>query len=134
MGDSNVSTRQEGLLLIVILLLVSFIFQLQMKLLANDLSPILKLADQGGGQKLVRLAELALSERAWLIAALAATLFSVWLLTLTRLELSAALPLASVALVVNAVGVGFMLGESLSPMRIAGIVTVAIGIILVLKT
>ncbi len=128
------SARQEGLILVCLLLLVSFIFQLQMKLLANDIAPILKIADQGFMDKIARLAGIALSWRAWLIAALAATLFCVWLLTLTRLELSLALPLASVAMVVNAVGVGIMLGEPMSLLRFTGIITVAIGIVLVLKT
>lgn len=128
------SARQEGLILVCLLLLVSFIFQLQMKLLANDIAPILKIADQGFMDKIARLAGIALSWRAWLIAALAATLFCVWLLTLTRLELSLALPLASVAMVVNAVGVEIMLGEPMSLLRFTGIITVAIGIVLVLKT
>jgi multidrug transporter EmrE-like cation transporter len=128
------SLRQEGLLLVGVMLLISFIFQLQMKLLANDIAPIFKLVDQGFMGKIGRLVGFALSWRAWLVAALAAMLFCVWLLTLTRLELSLALPLASVAMVVNAVGAGIMLGEPVSLLRFVGIVTVAIGIGLVLKT
>jgi len=68
------------------------------------------------------------------VGILAASLFVIWLLALTKLDLSLALPLASIALVVNAVGSGLLLGEQLSALRVGGVLVVAVGIAMVLKS
>lgn len=126
------SERQEGLLLVGALLVCSFIFQMQMKMLASEIAPALAQSSQGLAARVWNAGEAAFGLRLFVIVALAGTLFCIWLLTLTRLELSLALPLASIALVVNAVGAGVMLGEAISLMRIAGILLVAAGIMMVL--
>ncbi len=126
--------RQEGLLLIAAMLALSFIFQVQMKQFAIEITPLVTRGDQGFQARLGALLQAALTWRALAIGLLAAALFVIWLLTLTRLELSLALPLASVALVVNAVGSGFLLGEAITLVRLAGVLCVAIGIALVLRT
>ena len=54
-----------------------------------------------------------------------------------KITLTAALvllPLAAIALVVNAIGTGLMIGEQIGALRIAGVVTVALGIAMVLKS
>lgn len=68
------------------------------------------------------------------IVVLAGLLFLLWLLALTRLELSFALPIASIAFVITAVGGGLWLGEALSWVRILGLVTTAVGIGLVVRS
>lgn len=126
--------RQEGFLLIAGLLVLSFVFQIQMKLLAGDLAPVLAKSDQSIGRKLIDLYWAGMSWRTAVVGILAVALFAVWLLALMRLELSMALPLASVALIVNSIGSGLLLGEDMTLMRVAGVFTVAAGIALVLKS
>ncbi len=127
------TARQEGLLLIGALLVVSFVFQIQMKLFANEIAPMLSKGvtiDQIIGH----LSKTLLMWRLWLVGLLAVSLFAIWLAALTRLELSFALPLASVALVINAIGSGLLLGEALTPTRLVGVLAVAVGMILILKS
>jgi multidrug transporter EmrE-like cation transporter len=127
------STRNEGLLMIGVLVILSFAFQLQMKQFATELTPILA---KTGGTPLTKLSDIVTLSLGWrplLIASLAVALFVVWLLALTRLDLSLALPLASVSLVVNSVGSGLILGEALTIARIAGILVIGGGITLLLK-
>jgi len=127
------SDRTTGLLYVGVMVLLSFAFQYQMKVLASEVAPALSRAIGGADKAYGLLREIQLW-RLLLVLALAATLFAVWLLALTKLDLSVALPLASVALVVNAVGSGLMLGESLSLLRIGGVVMAALGIAMVLKS
>mgnify|MGYP000190922630 CR=1 FL=1 len=124
--------RQEGLILILVMLVMSFVFQLQMKVFATEITQILTVAGQGTVDKLTALVRSHLWGRAAIIGLLACSLFLVWLMALMRLELSLALPLASIALVINAVGSGLLLGEALSLTRVVGIMVVASGLTLVL--
>ena len=128
------TVRLEGLAAIGILIVLSFLFQIQLKLVANEIAPVLQRGDIGWGGKLTDVAAHLLSWRILFAGTLAAALLLVWLLALTKLELSLALPVASLALVVNAVGSGLLLGESLSGMRLAGIAVVAIGLVLVMRS
>src|SRR5882672_5454051 len=127
------SDRTLGLLYVAVMLVLSLAFQYQMKALAGEIAPILS---QGTDFTDKALALLHASIVWRLVAALglAALLFCVWLLVLTKLELSLALPLASIALVVNAIGIGLLLGEELGLLRIGGVMAVAIGIAMVLKS
>ena len=125
--------RMQGLIYIGAMVVMSCAFQYQAKLLADDIAPILarnaSVADKVEGllqsMTIVRLA---------LVLGLAAALFVVWLLALTKLDLSVALPLAAIALIVNAIGTGLLLGEEIGALRIGGVVTVALGIMMVLKS
>jgi drug/metabolite transporter (DMT)-like permease len=127
------SDRTSGLLYIAAMLLFSLAFQYQMKVLAGEIAPIISRTTDFV-EKMDSLSQAALIWRLLVVLALAALLFVIWLLALTKLELSVALPLASVALVVNALGTGLLLGEALGALRIAGVVTVAIGIAMVLQS
>ena len=124
------SDRTTGLLYVGVMVLLSFAFQYQMKILASEMAPALSrttgLADKAHG--LLRDLQVW---RLLLVLTLAALLFAVWFLALTKLDLSLALPLASVALVVNTVGSGLLLGESLGFLRVGGVIVVAIGIAMV---
>jgi multidrug transporter EmrE-like cation transporter len=128
------AARQEGLILVGILLIGSLIIQVQMKLFANEIAPLLARSDVTLPGRIGLLAQAAFSWRGIFICVLGAALVAVWLGALTRMELSVALPLASIALVVNALLGGLLLGEALSLMRVAGIVAVAVGLGLVLRT
>ena len=128
------SARTEGLIFVVLLLVMSFIFQIQLKLFADQIAPILSRHDLGIWSKAKAVSSDVFAWRPLLIAVLAVLLFAVWFLALTKLELSVALPVASVALVINSVGSALMLGENLSSLRLAGVLTVAAGIALVLKS
>ena len=127
------SDRTTGLLYIGAMVLLSFAFQYQMKMLANELAPVLS-RTAGLSDKAQGLLQVSMMGRLAVVAILAASLFALWLLALTKLDLSVALPLASIALVVNAVGSGLLLGEQLSALRIGGVLVVASGIAMVLKS
>ena len=116
------------------LLCLSFVFQLQLKGFADQIAPLLGKSGQELPSRIPTLVRTALTWKFVLIAVLAGALFVVWLLILTRLELSVALPLSSVAIVVNALGTGLALGEALTPIRVAGVITVAVGVALVLRS
>ena len=125
--------RTSGLLYVAIMVLLSCAFQYQSKLLANDVGPILARA-ASASDKVQALVNGPLIARLAAVLLLAGALFVVWVLALTKLDLSVALPLASIALIVNAVGTGLLLGEGLSPLRIGGVIVVAVGILMVLKS
>jgi drug/metabolite transporter (DMT)-like permease len=123
--------RTQGILIIALMIALSLIFQVQMKLFAGALGLHLARA-QDWRMSLAGFVEVSISWRGLWIAVLAAALFLLWLLALTRLELSFALPIASIALVITALGGGLWLGEDLNWMRVVGLVTTAVGIGLVI--
>jgi len=125
--------RTEGILLIALMIALSLVFQVQMKLFASTLGPLLAKAQDWRGL-LGALLAASLGWRGLGIVILAGLLFLLWLLALTRLELSFALPIASIAFVITAVGGGLWLGEDLSWVRILGLVTTAVGIGLVVRS
>lgn len=128
------ASKIDSVILILLLVAMSFIFQVQLKIFANEVAPALTGGASSFTERAAFVAKAAMGWRPLLIIALAGGLFVVWLLTLSRLELSVALPLASIALVVNSVGAGLLLGETLSWMRLVGILTVAAGLMLVLRS
>jgi hypothetical protein len=133
MNIPPMSDRTAGLLYIAAMVFLSFAFQYQMKILAGELATFLS----GTGEMFGRVRSLIQTPAAWrllVVLALAGWLFALWLLTLTKLELSVALPLASITLVVNAVGIGLLSGEGLGALRIGGVLTVAAGVAMVLKS
>lgn len=119
---------------LLLLVAMSFVFQIQLKILATEIAPLLNGSGPSIALRLELLVKAMFGWRPLFVLVLAGGLFLVWLMTLSRLELSVALPLASIALVVNSVGAGLMLGEALSLMRIAGILIVASGLALVLHS
>jgi multidrug transporter EmrE-like cation transporter len=59
---------------------------------------------------------------------------AVWLVVLSRVEVSFAYPLVSIGYVVTALAAYFLLGEQLTPMRLAGIAVIMIGVFMVSRT
>jgi multidrug transporter EmrE-like cation transporter len=59
---------------------------------------------------------------------------AVWLLVLSRVEVSFAYPLLSVGYIVNAVAGYYLFQENLSMMRISGIMVICVGVFLVTKS
>ena len=58
----------------------------------------------------------------------------VWILALSRVEVSVAYPMLSVGYVVNALAAWWLFGESLSGTRLAGIGIILVGVWLVART
>ncbi len=58
---------------------------------------------------------------------------AIWVLVLSRLEVTVAYPMVSLGYVINAVLAYFWLGEDLSVMRIAGILVICLGVALVAR-
>ena len=58
----------------------------------------------------------------------------VWILALSRVEVSIAYPLLSVGYVVNAIAAWYLLGEALTPLRLTGIGVIIIGVVLVARS
>jgi drug/metabolite transporter (DMT)-like permease len=125
--------RTQGILLVVVMIAMSLLFQVQVKMLAASLTPAL--TKTGSWQEMVgAIIRNCISWRAFVVVGLAGAVFILWILVLTRLELSYALPIASISFVIAAIGGGLWLGEHLSVMRIGGLMTTAIGIVLVVSS
>ncbi len=97
--------RTQGILLVAAMIAMSLVFQVQVKLLAASLTPALTTTSnwQDIAAAVIRN---CLTWRAFFIIFLAGLVFVLWLLALTRLELSYALPIASISFVITAVGGG----------------------------
>lgn len=59
---------------------------------------------------------------------------AVWLLALSRVEVSYAYPLLSVGYIVNAVAAWYLFDEALTPMRIAGIMVITLGVVMISRS
>jgi drug/metabolite transporter (DMT)-like permease len=128
------SARSEGLILMGIVLVLSCGLQILLKQFATDLAPVLARPLPTGASRIAMLAETLLNWRSLAIALLGGSLVILWLMTLARLDLSLALPLAAVALAVNALVGGLVLGETVGLLRVGGIVVITAGILLVVRS
>jgi len=72
----------------------------------------------------------------FVIAGLASYVISVivWLLVLSRVEVSYAYPMISIGYIVTAIAAYFLLGEALTPSRIIGIFIIIFGVYLITRT
>jgi multidrug transporter EmrE-like cation transporter len=66
----------------------------------------------------------------WIASALAAALLAAvaWMAAMTKLDLSHAYPFMSLAFVLVLIGSGVFFGESITPLKIAGVALVMLGI------
>lgn len=55
----------------------------------------------------------------------------VWLLALSRVDVSYAYPMLSAGYIVNAIAAWYLFGEVLSPMKLAGILVIILGVFLI---
>jgi len=58
----------------------------------------------------------------------------VWIMALSRVEVSVAYPLLSVGYVVNAIAAWYLFGEAVTPMRLTGIAIIIVGVWLVARS
>jgi multidrug transporter EmrE-like cation transporter len=58
----------------------------------------------------------------------------VWVMALSRVEVSVAYPLLSVGYVVNALAAWYLFGEAVTPMRLTGIGVIIVGVCLVTRS
>ena len=58
----------------------------------------------------------------------------VWIMALSRVEVSIAYPLLSVGYVVNAIAAYYLFGEAVTPMRLAGIAIIIVGVWVVTRS
>ena len=58
----------------------------------------------------------------------------VWLMALSRVEVSIAYPMLSLGYVVNAIAAWYLFGEAVGPMRLAGIGIIVLGVFLVARS
>lgn len=58
----------------------------------------------------------------------------IWILALSRVEVSIAYPMLSIGYVVNAVAAYYLFGEAVSPMRLAGIGIIILGVFIVARS
>jgi len=58
----------------------------------------------------------------------------VWIVALSRVPVSIAYPMLSIGYVVNAVAAWYLLGEAVTPMRLAGIGIIVLGVFIVARS
>jgi len=59
---------------------------------------------------------------------------AVWIVALSRVDVSLAYPMLSIGYVVTALAAAWFFGEELNPMRIAGIAVIIVGVILISRS
>jgi len=58
----------------------------------------------------------------------------VWVVALSKVPVSIAYPMLSIGYVVNAVAAYYLLGESITPLRLAGIGVIILGVFMVARS
>ena len=58
----------------------------------------------------------------------------VWIMALSRVQVSIAYPMLSVGYVVNAIAAWYLFGEAVTPMRLTGIAVIIVGVWLVARS
>jgi len=58
----------------------------------------------------------------------------VWIVALSRVPVSIAYPMLSIGYVVNALAAWYLLGEAVTPMRLAGIGIIVFGVFIVARS
>lgn len=58
----------------------------------------------------------------------------IWIVALSRVDVSVAYPMLSIGYVVNAFAAYWLFGEVLTPMRIGGITVILIGVVMISRT
>ncbi len=78
--------------------------------------------------------QIALSPWIWVGIASYVISVVVWLLVLSRVDVSIAYPMISLGYIISAIAAYYFLGESLSLMRITGILVILFGVFLVARS
>ena len=79
---------------------------------------------------------IALAIEPHILAGLACYVVSVvvWVIALSKVPVSMAYPMLSIGYVVNAIAAYYLLGEALTPMRLAGIGVIIVGVFIVARS
>ena len=79
---------------------------------------------------------LQLATNPWIIGGLFLYMLSmcVWFFILSRVDVSIAYPMISLAYIINAIGAYYMLGEQITILRLSGIVVILVGVFLVARS
>jgi multidrug transporter EmrE-like cation transporter len=117
-------------LLVLTGVLLNAAAQLLLKAGANSVGPI------GAGLASLRQAGMALALHPGILGGLACYAVSVvvWIVALSRVEVSVAYPMLSIGYVVNALLAWWLFNESLNPQRWIGIGVIIIGVVLVARS
>ncbi len=59
---------------------------------------------------------------------------AIWILALSRVEVSTAYPMLSIGFIVSTLAAWFFLGESLEPSKIIGIILITIGVLIISRS
>jgi multidrug transporter EmrE-like cation transporter len=59
---------------------------------------------------------------------------AVWIVALSRVEVSVAYPMLSIGYIVNAIAAYYLLGEAVTPLRLAGIGVIVLGVFMVARS
>ena len=110
--------------LIIFGVLLNAVAQLALKAGVRDLGPIGLSMDQVVPTSLRLMGEPYL----WTGLTLYAISVVVWILALSRVDVSIAYPMLSLGYVVNAFAAYWLFGEALTPMRLAGIGIIIVGV------
>ena len=110
--------------LIIIGVLLNAVAQLALKAGVRDLGPIGLRMDQ----VLPTSARLMSEPYLWVGLFLYGISVVVWILALSRVDVSIAYPMLSLGYVVNALAAYWLFGEMLTPMRLAGIGIILVGV------
>ncbi len=79
---------------------------------------------------------LKLAAQPGIVAGIACYVVSVvvWIMALSRVEVSVAYPMLSIGYVVNAIAAWYLFGEAVTPMRLAGIGIIILGVFIVARS
>ncbi|MCX7891933.1 MAG: SMR family transporter [Burkholderiales bacterium] len=79
---------------------------------------------------------LKLATQPGIVAGIACYVVSVvvWIMALSRVEVSVAYPMLSIGYVVNAIAAWWLFGEAVTPMRLAGIGIIVLGVFIVARS
>lgn len=79
---------------------------------------------------------LAVATQPYVVGGLASYVVSVaiWIVALSRVEVSVAYPMLSIGYVVNALAAWYLFGEALTATRVAGIFVIIVGVVLVARS
>ena len=122
------SAASFGLLLVAILL--GTCAQLLLKAGANAIGPVAYTSDAA----LAATLRFALEPRILAGTGCYAVSLVLWILGLTRVEVSVAYPMLSIGFALNAALAWWLLGEAVTPVRMLGIGVVMVGVILIARS
>ena len=77
-----------------------------------------------------------LATQPWIMGGIACYVVSVvvWIMALSRVEVSIAYPMLSIGYVVNAIAAWYLFGEAVTPMRLLGIGIIILGVFIVARS